>query len=107
MSVKVSAAARDPKALALAQEGIRLIKEHPQLSDEDKHATLWVLQQTPTYAALISDADVGVNDPPQWSHYLSLMGIEGSKQQPTPPEKVYKLRGAAEIDLAPEVRLVG
>jgi hypothetical protein len=82
------------------------IKNHPQLSVMEKQSLLWVLAQSPCFHRLIQPADIGGHAMPDWVKCTGsgMLGIQISRQDPVPPERVYKMRGIAEIPASTEVR---
>jgi hypothetical protein len=92
------------KALSFNYAGS--ILHHPQLSDEDKHAMLWLLAQSPAFLKLHTDLPAELSEDVQtdWIRCPGMMGIHVSRQDPEPPERVYKMRGIAEIPACAEVR---
>lgn len=82
------------------------IKNHPQLSDFEKQSLLWVLAQSPCFHRLIQPADIGGHAMPDWVKCTGsgMLGIQIARQDPVAPERVYKMRGIAEIPASTEVR---
>jgi hypothetical protein len=81
------------------------INKHAQLSDMDKQSLLWLLAQSPCFHRLIQPADIGGHAMPDWVKCTGsgMLGIQISRQDPVPPERVYKMRGIAEIPASTEV----
>ncbi|WIA10268.1 hypothetical protein OEZ85_010466 [Tetradesmus obliquus] len=81
------------------------IKNHPQLSDFEKQSLLWVLAQSPCFHRLIQPADIGGHAMPDWVKCTGsgMLGIQIARQDPVAPERVYKMRGIAEIPASTEV----
>eukprot|EP00775_Hariotina_reticulata_P010940 gene10940-11094_t len=91
------------KALSFNYAGS--ILHHPQLSDEDKRAMLWLLAQSPAFQKLHTElpAELSADMQTNWVRCPGMMGIHVSRQDPEPPERVYKMRGIAEIPACAEV----
>lgn len=79
------------------------INNHPQLTEMDKQSLLWVLAQSPCFHRLIQLSDIGGHGMPDWVKCTGMLGIQISRQDPVPPERVYKMRGIAEIPASTEV----
>lgn len=71
--------------------------------EEEKQAVLWVLAQSPAFAHLITEEDIGLHAMPAWVHCAGLLGIQVSRQDPVAPERVYKMRGITEVPASTEV----
>lgn len=103
----VPGSATSPAAAAPAQGAFDYagsVLRHPQLTDEEKHALIWVLAQSPAFSGLIAAADFGGADSmPDWQRCTGLLGISISRQDPVPPERTYRMRGVAEVPLSAEV----
>jgi hypothetical protein len=104
LSVQVAELGATGKA-APAFDYVGSIKKHPQLSALEKQSLLWVLAQSPCFHRLIQPADIGGHAMPDWVKCTGsgMLGIQISRQDPVAPERVYKMRGIAEIPASTEV----
>jgi hypothetical protein len=82
---------------------VSMVKQHPELTEKEKHSVLWLMQQSPAFDGIISNEEVGIHNPPEWKTFSHMMHIEACRQDPTPPERTYKLRGTGEIQAPSEV----
>ena len=82
---------------------VSMVKQHPELTEKEKHSVLWLMQQSPAFENAITNEDVGLHNPPEWKTFSQMMHIKACRQDPTPPERTYKLRGVGEIQAPAEV----
>lgn len=88
---------------AFIEDAVHLVKQASGLTDSDKQAVLYVLAQSPQYESAVTHKDYCMHRESDWHHCGRFFGISAYKQEPVPPEKVYKLRGITEIDASAEV----
>lgn len=82
------------------------VRNHQQLCNEEKHSLLWLLAQAPAFHGIIKASDLGEgHELPDWVKCAGMMGVHISRQDPDVSERVYKMRGVAEVPVSTEVGL--